>query len=509
MKAGAYTATGRLLKLYLRGSRVITLFLILLPFLFAYSAAKSNMALLQTPEQLNSYIAENQGNVLLGSIAANTVAGVTVWRIRLSTAIIASILSIVLVLNHTRKDEEQGRLELLRAGAIGSKAPLTAALMKAFGANILGGLAMALGFLAAGFSVAGSFAAGFSTALANCAFAVLAAIAAQIAPNARLARGLSLGVMAFLIIVSAIANSFENETLLLFTPFGWCAYARPYAGENFLLFPFAVVFIALLIYTAYALSGKRDMGGSYISERRGRAQADKCFKNTWTLAWRLQKGMLLVWVATYALMGTIIASLAPSISNMLSGTSFLPELSKALGGPGSAFLAILSYILTQVLTAYAIMAILRMRDEETAARTELVLSASASRIRYALGHICVAFLGSAAALFVFGATAGNLASSMARLPAIWIIASASVFLYGILPRAAAPVSWGLFGGLLLLEFLWEMRLVGNTIFALSPFSWVYPGISVTFLPVFVMTSLSVILLVLGVTLFSRRDLVGE
>ncbi len=509
MKRSAYAATGRLLRLYLRTNRVITLLLVLLPFLFAYVSAASNIALLQTPEQLTTYIAENQGNALLGAIASNTIEGVTVWRIRTSTAIFSSILSIVLVLSNTRKDEEQGRLELLRAGAAGVKAPLTAILIKALGANALGGLALALGFLAAGFAAAGSFTAGLSTALTNCTFSIIAAIAAQIAPNTRLARGLALGTGAFFLVWQMIANSVGNESLLLFTPFGWCAYARPYAGENFLLFPFAVLAVALLTYIAYALSCRRDMGGSYIRERRSNEQAGKSFRNPLALAWRLQRGMLFVWVIAYALMGAVIASLKPSINNMLNGTAFLPELSKALGGAGNAFLALISYILAQVITAYAIMAILRMREEETLARTELVLSSAVSRIRYALGHVCIAFLGSASAIAVFGACTGDFASCISRLPAVLLIASVSAFCYCIAPRAAVPVSWGLFGGLLLLEFLWEMRLVGNWLFAFSPFSWVYPGITVPLLPIVLMVLFSAILLALGVERFSRRDLVGE
>ncbi len=509
MKKSAYAATGRLLRLYLRTNRVITLLLILLPFLFAYASAASNIALLQTPEQLTDYIAENQGNALLGSIASNTIEGATVWRIRTSTAIFSSILSIVLVLSNTRKDEEQGRLELLRGGAVGIKAPLTAALIKVLGANVLGGLALALGFLAVGFPASGSFTAGLSTALTNCTFSVIAAITAQIAPNTRLARGLALGAGAFFLVWQMIANSVGNESLLLFTPFGWCAYAQPYAGENFLLFPFAILTAALLTYIAYTLSGRRDMGGSYIRERRSRARAGRSFKNPFALAWRLQKGMLFVWVIAYALMGAVIASLKPSINNMLGGTAFLPELSKALGGAGNAFLALISYILAQVLTAYAVMAILRMREEEALARTELVLSSAASRVRYALGHVCIAFLGTAAAIAVFGACTGDFASAISRLPAVLLIASVSAFFYCIAPRAAAPVSWGLFFGLLVLEFLWEMRLVGNGLFAFSPFSWVYPGITVSFLPIVVMVLLSAILLALGVKRFSQRDLVGE
>lgn len=332
----------KLLKIYLKNNKVITLLIIFLPFLLAYGAAVSNLAVLQTPEQLNTYIAENQGNALLGIIAAYTIAGATIWRIRVSTVIIMSLLSVVLVINNTRKDEDQGRLELLRAGAVSPKAPLTAVLVKVFGANLLGGLAMALGFIAAGFPTVGSLVAGLATALSNCCITAIAAIAAQVAPNARLARGLSFGAIAFFFTWQIIANISGNVKLLLWTPFGWCAYARPYAGENYWLFVFALTVITLLTITAYILLDNRDLGGSYLGERKGKANARDNFKSPLALAWRLQRGMLFVWVAAYTIMGLIIASLVPSINKMLAGTAFLPQLSAVLGGAGYAFLAILA-----------------------------------------------------------------------------------------------------------------------------------------------------------------------
>jgi len=509
MKQNDYTATGNLLKLYLRNNKVMTALLILLPFLFAYAAATSNLAILQTPNQLSTYIRENQGNLLLGTIAANSIAGATIWRIRISTVIITSILSVVLIINNTRKDEDLGRLELLRAGAVGPKAALTAVLIKVFCANLLGGLAMALGFIAAGFPAEGSWVAGLATALGSCGFSVMAAIAAQVAPNARLARGLSFGALAFFFVWQILANAAGNVSLLLWTPFGWCAYARPFAGENFKLFAFAVPAIALLTAIAYRLYDQRDLGGSYLGERSGRVYARNSFKSPLALAWRQQRGMLFVWVAAYAVMGLIIASLVPKINIMLDGTAFLPGLSAILGGPGRAFLAILAYILTQVLTAYAIMAILRMREEESMTRTELVLSSAASRVRYAAGHLLIAFIGSAVAIALFGFCIGDFTSCLARLPVVWLVASVTVFLYGFAPRAAAPVSWGFFGALLLMEFLWEIKAIGNNIFALSPFSWVYPGVAVSLPPIVTMLLMATVLVGLGLVCFSRRDIIAE
>lgn len=508
MKKGRYAAAGTLLKLSLRNDRTLTLLLVFLPLLFAYGAAVSNLAILRTPGELAAYVSENQGNALLGSIAAETIAGVTVWRIRTSSAIISSILGIVLTVDGMRRDEDLGRLELLRSGAVGPQAPLAAALLRSFGANLLGGAGMALGFLAAGFPAAGSLTAGLATALCCCAFCALSAVSAQLAPNARTARGLSLGAAAFFLLWQAAANAAGSERLLLFTPFGWCALARPFAGESPLPFRFAVPVLVLLSTAALHLSGRRDLGAGFLRERDGRASAKKGLKSPLALAWRLERGTFLVWAAAYGAMGLAIAALTPAIGRMLDGTPFLPELSARLGGAGRAFLAILAYILAQILAAYAVLAVLRLREEEAAARAELVLAGAVSRARYAAGFLLIAYAGSGAALALFGLCLGDFAFCISRLPAVWLVASLAVFLYGLAPRAAPAASWGLFGAFLLLEFLWELRFVGGAVFALSPFSWVYPGTAPAFLPLSVMLLLSAALVGAGLTLFSRRDLAG-
>lgn len=219
--------------------------------------------------------------------------------------------------------------------------------------------------------------------------------------------------------------------------------------------------------------------------------------------------MFFAWVAAYAVMGLIMASLMPDINEMFEGTTFLSELSAALGGTGKAFIAIFAYILAQVLTAYVIMSILRIQEEESMTRTEFILSAAASRVRYVAGHLLIAFAGSAAALMLFGFCAGDLVSCIVRVPAVWVIASITVFIYGLVPRAAAPVGWGLFGASLLLEFLWEIKVIGNNAFAISPFSWVYPGVSVSSFSILIMLLIDVILVGLGLSCFSRRDIITE
>ncbi|EAF0599873.1 ABC transporter permease [Listeria monocytogenes] len=509
MSTHSFVKTGKLLKNYLKSSKSLTILLVILPFLLAYGTATSNMSLLSTPALLHSYIEQNQGNFLLGNIAANTIEGATIWRIRLATAIILSIFNIILVVSHTRKEEDDGKLEILYARPVGAKAPLTAVFIKILGANILGGFMMALGFSIAGFHVSGSIIAGIATMLCGCFFTVMTAVSAQIARNARIARGIALGLVAFFLFWGIVANAIQSETMLLFSPLFWVDYANPFANERLIVFPLALFIVLVLLFATYILNDKRDLGGGFIHERNGKPYASPHFKTPLALAWRLQRGMLIAWVIAYTVMGAVIAFLTPSIENMLSGTNFLPELSAIEGSTGKAILAILSYILSEILVAYVIMTVLRIRDEEASIHADILLSRPVSRIKFAASHILIGFLGSAVAISIFGALTGEFQTTILRIFAIWLIASITVFIYGFWPRLASPISWTVFGLLLVLEFLWEMGIVGKTSFHFSPFSWVYPGVTPSITSILVMIILSIALIRIGLHGFSNRDIVEQ
>ena len=68
--------------------------------------------------------------------ALNTLGGQVAWQACAFGAIVAGLMSMFLVGRHTRAEEECGRDELVRAGAIGRHAPLAAAARRAFVADV-------------------------------------------------------------------------------------------------------------------------------------------------------------------------------------------------------------------------------------------------------------------------------------------------------------------------------------------------------------------------------------
>ncbi len=72
------------------------------------------------------------------------------WKLGVFGAVAVAVMSMFLVVRHTRGDEDAGRLELVGAGAVGRLAALTAGLLTALLANLGVGLLVAVGLTVGG-----------------------------------------------------------------------------------------------------------------------------------------------------------------------------------------------------------------------------------------------------------------------------------------------------------------------------------------------------------------------
>src|SRR5204863_9168442 len=120
-------------------------------------------------------------------------------------------LSILVVVRHTRAEEEAGRQELVGATVVGRRAPLTAALLVAAGTNLALGLFTALGLIAAGLPADGSFAFGSAWAGVGLAFAAIAAVTAQLTSTARAATGFAAAILGAVYVLRAIGDTADRS----------------------------------------------------------------------------------------------------------------------------------------------------------------------------------------------------------------------------------------------------------------------------------------------------------
>ena len=144
-----FTGTGALLRLALRRDRVLLPVSVALLVLLAGGSAQATVALYPTPvEAIAAARAVNASPAIVamyGPIAdPSNPDAVAAFKTVTMGAIFVAILAYALVRRHTRAEEEAGRTELVGAGVVGRRAPLSAAVLLSAGAVLLCGLLAAL-----------------------------------------------------------------------------------------------------------------------------------------------------------------------------------------------------------------------------------------------------------------------------------------------------------------------------------------------------------------------------
>jgi ABC-2 type transport system permease protein len=521
-----FAGTGSLLRLILRRDRWLLLVWIAITGLVPFSVASSFKGLYATADAIRAYAAASASTpsavAILGNVYAATVGGLVAWRTGLNTAFLVAPVAVLFVVRHTRKEEETGRTELVRGGAVGRFAPLTAALLE----MVLAGLAIAAliagGLVSTGLPAAGSIVLGLSGASIVWTFAAVAALSAQLSENAGSARGIGLALLAFAWLVRGAGDVTGATWLSWLSPLGWARLTRAFAGEQWWVLLLPLAFFGVVSAGAYALSARRDLYGGLLPTRQGPAAAAPSLRTPLALAWRLDRGALTGWFVGAALFGVMLGSVGAGIGRYVDNTPLSGWASRmGAGTAGAAFFFAIIYIVGQVLAAYAVTATLRMRAEETEGRVDPVLSGSVSRSSWAGSHLVMAMLGSAVVVGVFGlltgltygASVGDvtgqlpplLGRALAVVPAVWVMAGIAAALYGWLPRIAVPATWTVFGAFLLLELGWELQRVSSAAFDISPFAWVHWARPVSLAALAGLTVAAALLTAVGLFGFSRRD----
>ena len=400
------------------------------------------------------------------------------------TAILA-VLMAILVIRHTRSDEESGRLELLSGGRLGRDAPLAAALSIALGASLGVGLLSAAALAAGGLPAAGSLAFGLGWAATGMAFSAAAGVAAQLTASARAATGISVGTIAVTYALRAVGDLAEPGPSFLswLSPIGWNQQVRAFAGDRWWVLALPVALCVLLVPAAFALRARRDLGAGLRDERPGPAVGS--IGGVWALAVRLQFRVWLAWAVAFVVFGVVIGSLISNVAEMLSSPS-AQDLVKLLGGASAlrdAFLAAEISVMGLIAAAYGVAATNHLRNEETAGHAEALLATATSRRRWASSHFGFALGGTAVLMALAGVSIGAgaalavqdaglvgraTAASLAQIPAAWVLAGVALAVFGWIPRLAAAV-WGV---LLAFVALGEFGVLWNApgwLMDLSPF----------------------------------------
>jgi ABC-2 type transport system permease protein len=531
----ALAGTGVLTRLALRRDRIMMACWIYALTAVAYASVAATKKLYTTAPSLQAFASTaGRDKVTLAMYGPasdlNTLGGVATWKLGVYGAIAAALMSMFIVIRHTRGDEDAGRLELVSAGAVGRSAALTAGLVTALLANLGLGLLMAVGLVVGGLPGIDSLGFGLGAAGVGCVFAAIAALAAQLAGNARTAIGIVTSVLGVAYLLRAVGDAASPGSwpaaLSWVSPIGWTLRMRAFGPLHWWVLGISALAIIAVTAAAYALAGRRDLGTGLLPVRPGPAAAGGSLHGPLGLAWRLQRGPLLAWAASFTVYGLVLGALANSVGQLVGSNAAAREMFVKLGGQAglvNAFLAAIMGTMGVLASVYAVQAALRLRAEEAGQRAEPVLAGAVGRTAWAASHLAFAIAGPVALLvlaglgmgLVHGANTGHmgqalsqlLGSALVQLPAVWVLAGVAAALFGLVPRLAT-LAWAVLAAFLLLTELGAFLGLNTWAVDVSPYSHVpkLPGGTVTAVPLLWLTVVAVVLLATGLAALRRRDL---
>ncbi|MFF3916540.1 ABC transporter permease [Streptomyces sp. NPDC001852] len=516
--------TGTLLRFALRRDRVLIPVWVAVNALMVLSMPNTLRTLYGTPAARADLMHQMAGNTslraMVGPVFDDSLGALTAWRVGVYAGALAAVTSLLVVVRHTRDEEESGRQELVSSGTVGRRAPLTAALLTAAVANAALCVLVVAGL--AGQGAPGALAFGLGVAGVGMVFATMAAIVAQLTESARLARGLTAAVLGAAFVLRAAGDSAADDgssVLTWLSPLGWLEDLRAFAAERWWVLLLFATAAALQGLVAYALAGRRDIGMSFLPTRPGPATGR--LGTAGALAWRLQRGSVLGWSIGFFVAGVVYGGMTDGAAKLVGDNAKAREIFQRMGGQSGltdAFLAAMVGMLGLVAALYVVSSVLRLSGEETSGRAEPVLAAAVGRLRWAAGHLLIAFGGSALLMLVAGLgfavgygrqTGPVLGACLLQVAGVWVIGGVAVLLLGVLPRGAVA-AWGVAGAVLLIGWIGPALNVPRAVLDLSPFGHLpkLPGGAMEWGPVLALLGLAVMLVAGGLAGVRRRDLAG-
>ena len=467
---------------------------------------------------------------LAGPLWGTSVGALTAYKVGASAAVAAALMSIFIVIRHTRADEEAGRLELVGSTAVGRSAALAVGVLLAAAANGVVVLLIFAGLAIVGLPAGGSAALALAIGTCGLLFAAVAAVAAQLSGSARGARGIAICVLAaayLLMSAGAAAGTGGLRWLMWLSPIGWANEVRAYAGDRWLVLVLPLAATVVVAAAAASLAARRDLGAGLVPPRPGPAQAGPWLRSPLALAWRLQRVSLLGWAAGVLIAGAAFGSIANNIGSLLGSSEQVKDAIARLGGQSGltdAYLAAMMGLMGLVTAGYAISVVLHLRSEEASQRAEPVLASAAGRLSWGTSYLVVAAAGSAVVLAAAGLGAGLalglragdtgtqvprlLGAALAQWPAVVAVAAVAVLLFGLWPQACVAGGWTALALAAAIVLLGPTLRLAQPIQDISPFTHVprLPGGTVSAAPLAWLTLTAAVLTAAGLAGLRRRDI---
>jgi ABC-2 type transport system permease protein len=461
--------------------------------------------------------------------AAGTLGGILNIKIWMTDAVALAFAVIFLVTRNGRAEEEQGRTELLRAGALGRQAYTLASWLLTAAFTVVVGLATAGAAIGERLPVVGALVMGASFTGVGLAFLGIAALAGELSQTSRGANGIAVVVLAVAYLLRAggdLAAKHDTPSGLSWaSPLGWGQAMRSFGSNNWWPLLLLVGTGVVLCGVALRLQATRDLGAGILPARPGPRTASTVTQTPVGLTLRLQRWSILGWAVGVIVGGLFFGTVTNAMVTLLRGNT--TAVAAILGQQKDVVSGLLGYFTMAdalLVAAFALQSVATFRSEEADGRVELQWTSALSRLRWAASRIVVPAVTSLAMLalsgYVEGASygaaihnsseAGHYAAlAIAYWPTILLVIGLVVVLDGWLPRASLTIAWIVYGATVFVSMFGELlklptRLANNTPFtAIERLSTHFDVV-----PLVVIAALAIVLGTLGLIRLRSRDYVS-
>jgi len=457
----------------------------------------------------------------------NYTNGVMYAQMMLLFSILAvAAMNIFLVVRHTRKDEESGRIELIRSLPVGRLSYLGGTVIVCLIVNVL--LALITGFGLYSLNLesmdfAGSLAYGVALGVSGIFFGAIAALFVQASSTSRGAISYSFIFLGAAYIIRAIGDV-SAPALSYISPLGIVLKTETYASNYIWPIIVLITLSAIVFIFAFYLNSIRDLGAGLIAAKPGKSEASKFLQTPFGLSLRLLKGTIIGWAVTMFILGISYGTVFGDIENFLSGSELMQQI--FLGNDAFSFaeqfLSTLMVISALLITIPTLIVLLKLRGEEKKGRLENIYAKKVSRNTMLTNYLFLSFVTSIlmTILFIFGLWGAAYASmeepisfmivfkaGMSYLPAIWLMIAGAVVLISFIPKRTNFI-WVLLGAFFYISYIGKIMGIPDSVINATPFGAIpkIPVENLSWIPLVILTAISIVMIVVGFFGYNERDM---
>ncbi|MCM3739462.1 ABC transporter permease [Oceanobacillus luteolus] len=463
-----------------------------------------------------------------GDVENYTLGAMTTHNMLLFTAIVVGLMSILIVTRHIRAEEEDGLSELILALPVGRLANLNAVLITLVIVNIILAFVTATGLYALGLEsmdLEGSLLYGASLGATGIFFTGTAAIFNQIVASGRGATGLSIAVLLLAYLIRAVGDV-TNESLSLLSPLGLVTRTEVYSNNNWWPILLLLGFSMVLFLLANYLNAVRDGGAALIGTRNGRKHASRFLGNPIGFVLRITRTASISWAIGLFVLGMSYGSVMGDLESFFQGNELLEKMLIEKEGYTltEQFIPMLMLVMAILACIPPVMNMNKLIGEERKNRTEHVLATPVSRTKLMASYLLVAIIN---AFIMLSLTASGLwmaaeavmeegfsfviiyRAALVYFPAVLVMLGLAVLLIGVLPRFTSLI-WLYIATSFIINYLGGLLQFPDWVENLSPFGYIpaIPVENMDWITVIALSITAIILIVLGFTSYSRRDITG-